>query len=49
MNFLKLTLNVFISLSSLLPSKIGYLSFSDIHQEDLRFNNYNIQNVLIKK
>jgi len=47
--------NIFVSLSSLLPSKIGNLSFSDIqlaidfYEEDLRSNNHNIHMNLLKK
>jgi len=54
MNVLKWTLNIFVSLSSLLPSKIGYLLFSDIqpaidfYEEDLRSNNQNIHMDLLK-
>lgn len=50
----KMNSNIFISLSSLLPSKIGNLSFSDIqpaidfYEEDLRSNNQNIHMDLLK-
>jgi len=46
--------NIFVSLLSLLPSKIGNLSFSDIqpaidfYEEDLRSNNQNIHMDLLK-
>jgi hypothetical protein len=46
--------NIFISLSSLLPNKIGNLSFSDIkpaidfYEEDLRSKNHKIHMDLLK-